>query len=113
MRRKLIVQLTIVLVFFIAASAIGETDQQRTFYNDSLDWKISKCEAKNAVQNSSSVTLEQYAELNRHQAAYYQDHREELIQKMVDQGLVLNRHEVEHFLIKSYFTEYPKAFVSR
>jgi hypothetical protein len=113
MRAKVFVQLTVFLVLVIATTAFGETDQQRDFYSACLDWKISKCEAKSAVRNSTSTSLYHYAELNRHQADFYENNREALIQEMLNQGLTLKKHEVEHFLIKSFFHEYPKELVSR
>ena len=115
MKAKKVVLLT-ALVLFVAASALEATatDQQKNFYNACLDWKISKCEAKSSVSNSSSASLIHYAEVNHRQAEFYENNREALIQEMIRQNLALKRQAVEHFLINIFFNGYPhEELVSR
>ena len=101
MKSLLTIALAIAALLVCSPLYAGDV-QLETLYGNYVDKKIDTCEVKAARINAGSTCVRRTAELGQLQANFYQAHREQLIREMVTQGIGTDKHQVDHFLIKSF-----------
>lgn len=111
MKKSIVLKVFAAVVLLNAALVCAQLSQE-DFYNTCIDKRIAECEVKASLEDSQSPNLLRLGVINRDQAAYYKENREELIQQMLSTHLETKAHAVDHFLIKAFFTEYPHAVAS-
>lgn len=112
MKKRIISTVFIFIILFGANLAHAQTNQQEYFYNSCIDKRIAECEIKASMADTQSPYLQRCAEINLNQAQFYMENRDELVKQMVAENLGMKAHEVDHFLIKVFFTDYPKELAS-
>jgi hypothetical protein len=77
-----------------------------TLYGNYLDKKIDTCQLKAARIDAGSACVRRSAQLGQLQANFYQAHREQLVREMVTREIGTDKHQIDHFLIKSFNNAY-------
>lgn len=111
MKRSIVLKVFVAVVLLNAALVLAQLTQE-DFYNTCIDKRIAECEVKASLEDSQSPHLLRLVVINRDQAAYYKENREELIKQMLSTHLETKAHAVDHFLIKAFFAEHASALAS-
>jgi len=111
MKKSIVLKVFAAVVLLNATLVFAQLGQE-DFYNTCINKRIAECQIKASLEDTQSPNLLHLAEINRDQAAFYKDNREELIKQMLAAHLETKAHAVDHFLIKTFFAEYPSTLPS-
>jgi len=89
-------------VFFSVSSAHCESAANGSYFRDCIDQKIEQCELKVNLLDSKSENLRSCAENADAQMKFYQQHKEGLVQAMIDEQVREKSYAVSYFLSKTY-----------
>ncbi|MCK8601537.1 hypothetical protein [Desulfoferrobacter suflitae] len=83
----------------------------KVFYDECIQSKILKCDLRAARVRQSSHCIKQFAEINRAQAAFFEDNKEQLIQKMLNNGVGRDLAKINGALLQAFLEVFPaRAF---
>lgn len=111
MKTRIIFRVLAAVVLLNAAIVFAQTSRE-DFYNACIDKRIAECEIKASLDDTQSSHLLQLIVTNRDEAVFYKDNRDELVKQMLARNLETKTHAVDHFLIRAFFAEYPRALAS-
>lgn len=77
-----------------------------SFYRDYINREITLCDRQASRITSKNPCLRQHAEVKRVQAAFYEDHKEELIDEMVRYNLETDVGKIHSFLAESFINTF-------
>jgi hypothetical protein len=109
-------------IFLIVLGVVGmglnlsitwaENSSAESPYRAYIDKRIEKCESQaKRAEACTSNNLLCDGKIASHQAAYYRDHREELVAAMMKEEVSASPHAMDFFLIKAYFKTAPSHSV--
>lgn len=96
--------LILLCVFLALSSAHSETVSKASYFRDCVNQKIEQCERKAKLIDSEGENLSCCAENALAQVKFYQQHKEELVQEMMDEQVKEKSYAVNYFLNKTYAT---------
>ena len=107
---KILLKMVMVSFFLFAVGVVyGGSGELISYYGECIDQKIVQCERNAAFRDSESESLRQWAYVNQLKAEYYKRNKEEIIRKMVAQGLGQKQCKIDYFLNKSFTNHYDRA----
>jgi hypothetical protein len=77
------------------------------FYDECIRMKIQQCDLKSSRLNKRSHCGKRRAEIHRAQAAFFEDHREYLIHKMLHNGVGRDLGKISGALINAFVQAFP------
>jgi septation ring formation regulator EzrA len=111
--KKIIVS-SLVLGTVLACSTLWAVGGSlESFYSDSIERKIEKCERKARHIDSRGENLRKTGEQALDQANFYRTNKDGLVRSMEERDVGENPAKVDHFLIKAYVDgEQPRKVVT-
>jgi hypothetical protein len=83
----------------------GDKEEKIKFYENCIVREISTCKMKTNMLNSRSSNLRKDAEVKLQKAAFLDDHKEILIQELLDRQAALREHKIQVYLNSRFFGE--------
>jgi len=97
-----------VCVLTVAAVSVSQAGNLADFYGDYLSATSEKCAGKCCFLNSRCCALREYAMKNQAKAEFMENHKTELIEKMIAADVGTKPYKIDYFLI-SEFGAYQRA----